>query len=135
MAELKGRGVPERLKLAQSAAARSAAGRAEIPAISASVSCPADARAAFQQGNVDARAIWDPYYSAALLQGGMVLKMGATEANRFVLSCRPSLCRKNGAFIEGCWRPAEKRADALTSAIASKSIALLAKTMGPYPKR
>ena len=31
---------------------------------------PADARAAFQQGNVDAWAIWDPYYSAALLQGG-----------------------------------------------------------------
>ncbi|WP_163491304.1 ABC transporter substrate-binding protein, partial [Escherichia coli] len=24
---------------------------------------PADARAAFQQGNVDAWAIWDPYYS------------------------------------------------------------------------
>lgn len=38
---------------------------------------PADARAAFQQHNVDAWAIWDPYYSAALLQGGVrVLKMG-----------------------------------------------------------
>lgn len=28
---------------------------------------PADARAAFTQGNVDAWAIWDPYYSAALI--------------------------------------------------------------------
>lgn len=29
--------------------------------------------------NVDARAIWDPYYSAALLQGGVrVLKDGTT---------------------------------------------------------
>ncbi|MDU6451793.1 MAG: aliphatic sulfonate ABC transporter substrate-binding protein, partial [Enterobacter hormaechei] len=38
---------------------------------------PADARAAFQQKNVDAWAIWDPYYSAALLQGGVrVLKDG-----------------------------------------------------------
>lgn len=40
---------------------------------------PADARAAFQQKNVDAWAIWDPYYSAALLQGGVrVLKDGTT---------------------------------------------------------
>lgn len=30
---------------------------------------PADARAAFQQGDVDAWTIWDPYYSAAIQQG------------------------------------------------------------------
>lgn len=30
---------------------------------------PADARAAFEQGKLDAWVIWDPYYSAALLDG------------------------------------------------------------------
>ena len=32
---------------------------------------PADARAAFQQHDVDAWAIWDPYYSAAQVQGNV----------------------------------------------------------------
>lgn len=41
----------------------------------------------FQQGNVDAWAIWDPYYSAALLQGGVrVLKDGTdlNQTDRFI---------------------------------------------------
>ncbi|MFQ8717742.1 MAG: aliphatic sulfonate ABC transporter substrate-binding protein [Enterobacter hormaechei] len=53
---------------------------------------PADARAAFQQKNVDAWAIWDPYYSAALLQGGVrVLKDGTTlkQTGSFYLAARP----------------------------------------------
>jgi sulfonate transport system substrate-binding protein len=64
---------------------------------------PADARAAFQQGNVDAWAIWDPYYSAALLQGGVrVLKDGSTlkQTGSFYLAARP-YAEKNGAFIQG----------------------------------
>ena len=47
---------------------------------------------AFQQKNVDARAIWDPYYSAALLQGGVrVLKDGTTlkQTGSFYLASRP----------------------------------------------
>lgn len=36
-------------------------------------------RAAFQQGNVDAWAIWDPYYSAALLQGGARVLTDGTD--------------------------------------------------------
>ncbi len=53
---------------------------------------PADARAAFQQGNVDARAIWDPYYSAALLQGGVRVLKDGTDLNQtgsFYLAARP----------------------------------------------
>ena len=66
---------------------------------------PADARAAFQQGNVDAWAIWDPYYSAALLQGGArVLIEGVLDT-----------------FTQ---------ADALTHSQRAQSITLLAKTMG-----
>ncbi len=64
---------------------------------------PADARAAFQQGNVDAWAIWDPYYSAALLQGGVRVLKDGTDLNQtgsFYLAARP-YAEKNGAFIQG----------------------------------
>ena len=88
---------------------------------------PSHARAAFQQQNVDAWAIWDPYYSAVLLQGGVrVLKDGETlkQTGSFYLAARP-YAEKNGAFSE---------ADALTQSQRQASIALLAKSMGlPEP--
>ncbi|HGX6634229.1 TPA: sulfonate ABC transporter substrate-binding protein [Shigella flexneri] len=68
---------------------------------------PADARAAFQQGNVDAWAIWDPYYSAALLQGGVRVLKDGTDLNQtgsFYLAARP-YAEKNGAFIQGVLAP------------------------------
>lgn len=68
---------------------------------------PADARAAFQQGNVDAWAIWDPYYSAALLQGGVRVLKDGTDLNQtgsFYLAARP-YAEKNGAFIQGLPAP------------------------------
>jgi sulfonate transport system substrate-binding protein len=37
---------------------------------------PADARAAFQAGAVDAWAIWDPFYASAVLDGARVLRDG-----------------------------------------------------------
>ncbi|TDT60139.1 sulfonate transport system substrate-binding protein [Enterobacter sp. AG5470] len=96
---------------------------------------PADARAAFQQGNVDAWAIWDPYYSAALLQGGVrVLKDGTTlkQTGSFYLAARP-YAEKNGAFIQGVLDTFSE-ADALTISHRDESVALLAKTMGlPQP--
>ncbi|MFX4312284.1 sulfonate ABC transporter substrate-binding protein, partial [Enterobacter sp. 63] len=96
---------------------------------------PADARAAFQQGNVDAWAIWDPYYSAALLQGGVrVLKDGSTlkQTGSFYLAARP-YAEKNGAFIQGVL-DTFTQADALTQSQRQESITLLAKTMGlPEP--
>jgi sulfonate transport system substrate-binding protein len=96
---------------------------------------PADARAAFQQNNVDAWAIWDPYYSAALLQGGVrVLKDGETlkQTGSFYLAARP-YAEKNGEFVQGVLNTFSK-ADALTQSQRQASIALLAKTMGlPEP--
>lgn len=96
---------------------------------------PADARAAFQQGNVDAWAIWDPYYSAALLQGGVrVLKDGTDlkQTGSFYLAARP-YAEKNGAFIQGVL-DTFSQADALTLSQRQESVTLLAKTMGlPEP--
>lgn len=92
---------------------------------------PADARAAFQQGNVDAWAIWDPYYSAALLQGGVRVLKDGTDLNQtgsFYLAARP-YAEKNGAFIQGVLTTFSE-ADALTRSQREQSIALLAKTMG-----
>lgn len=96
---------------------------------------PADARAAFQQGNVDAWVIWDPYYSAALLQGGVrVLKDGSdlNQTGSFYLASRP-YAGNYGHFIQGVLDTFSE-ADALTLSQRQQSIALLAKTMGlPEP--
>ena len=103
--------------------------------IQATYLTPADARAAFQQGNVDAWAIWDPYYSAALLQGGVrVLKDGTDlkQTGSFYLAARP-YAEKNGSFIQGVL-DTFSQADALTISQREQSITLLAKTMGlPEP--
>ncbi|MGK0600547.1 sulfonate ABC transporter substrate-binding protein [Yokenella regensburgei] len=96
---------------------------------------PADARAAFQQGNVDAWAIWDPYYSAALLQGGVrVLKDGETlkQTGSFYLAARP-YAEEYDEFVQEVLATFSQ-ADALTQSQRPQSITLLAKTMGlPEP--
>ncbi len=87
--------------------------------------------AAFQQGNVDAWAIWDPYYSAALLQGGARVLTDGTDLKQtgsFYLASRP-YAERNGAFIEGVL-DTFTQADALTHSQRAQSITLLAKTMG-----
>ena len=92
---------------------------------------PADARAAFQQGNVDAWAIWDPYYSAALLNGGVRVLTDGSELNQtgsFYLASRP-YAEKNGPFLQNVLK-AFSDADALTRSQRDASVALLAKTMG-----
>ncbi|SNY72697.1 sulfonate transport system substrate-binding protein [Enterobacter sp. CC120223-11] len=92
---------------------------------------PADARAAFQQGNVDAWAIWDPYYSAALLQGDVRVLTDGSELKQtgsFYLASRP-YAEKNGTFIEGVL-DTFSQADALTISQRPQSTELLAKTMG-----
>jgi sulfonate transport system substrate-binding protein len=99
--------------------------------IQATYLTPADARAAFQQGDVDAWAIWDPYYSAALLQGGVrVLTDGSQlkQTGSFYLASRP-YAEKNGRFIEGVLNTFSE-ADALTISQRQQSTELLAKTMG-----
>ncbi|YCI80399.1 sulfonate ABC transporter substrate-binding protein [Enterobacteriaceae bacterium] len=92
---------------------------------------PADARAAFQQGNVDAWAIWDPYYSAALLHGGVrVLKdgEGLKQTGSFYLAARP-YAEANGPFLPGVLQTFSD-ADALTLSQRQQSITLLATSMG-----
>ena len=92
---------------------------------------PADARAAFQQGNVDAWAIWDPYYSAALLNGGVRVLTDGSELNQtgsFYLASRP-YAEQNGPFLQHVLKTFSD-ADALTRTQRDASVALLAKTMG-----
>nr|WP_315901133.1 sulfonate ABC transporter substrate-binding protein [Pantoea soli] len=92
---------------------------------------PADARAAFQQGNVDAWAIWDPYYSAALLQGNVrVLKDGSSLnlTGSFYLATR-HYAEANGPFVQQVLQTFSE-ADALTQSQREPSIRLLAQAMG-----
>lgn len=96
---------------------------------------PADARAAFQQGNVDAWAIWDPYYSAAFLNGGVRVLSDGSQINQtgsFYLASRP-YAGKNGEFLQNVLKTFSE-ADDLTRTQRAKSITLFAKTMGlPEP--
>ncbi|RRZ92822.1 sulfonate ABC transporter substrate-binding protein [Erwinia sp. 198] len=96
---------------------------------------PADARAAFQQGDVDAWAIWDPYYSAALLQGGVRVLAdgdGLNLTGSFYLATRP-FAEANGAFVQQVLETFSK-ADELTRSDREQSIALLSQTIGlPKP--
>jgi sulfonate transport system substrate-binding protein len=62
---------------------------------------PADARAAFERGAVDAWAIWDPFQSAAEKQIGarlLVSGVGAVSHHQFFLSARP-YAEKNQAVL------------------------------------
>ena len=92
---------------------------------------PADSRAAFQQGNVDAWTIWDPYYSAALLQGGVRVLGDGTDLNQtgsFYLAVR-TYTQANGPFIQQVLDTLTQ-ADALTLSDRAQSITLLANAMG-----
>jgi sulfonate transport system substrate-binding protein len=62
---------------------------------------PADARSAFEQGSIDAWAIWDPFYAAAQKQGARVLQDSeGLVANRdFYLASR-SFAEQNSQIIE-----------------------------------
>ncbi|PWC22658.1 sulfonate ABC transporter substrate-binding protein [Brenneria nigrifluens DSM 30175 = ATCC 13028] len=92
---------------------------------------PADARAAFQQGNVDAWTIWDPYYSAALVEGGVRVLADGTglkKTGSFYLAARP-YTEQNGAFI-GQVLEVLTQADALTQSDRAQSVTLLANAVG-----
>lgn len=62
---------------------------------------PADARAAFERGSVDAWVIWDPFYSAIDLEGKARLLadgQGLGLIGPFMLGARPYV-EANGAFV------------------------------------
>ncbi|GLR09823.1 aliphatic sulfonate ABC transporter substrate-binding protein [Mixta theicola] len=91
---------------------------------------PADARAAFQQGNVDAWAIWDPYYSAALQQSKVRVLTDGSALNltgSFYLATR-SYAEAHGDFIQSVL-DIFSQADALTQSQRAESIKLLAQSM------
>ncbi len=63
---------------------------------------PADARAAFEKGAVDAWAIWDPFQAAAEKQihaRRLATGVGAVSHHQFFLSARP-FAEKNGDIIK-----------------------------------
>lgn len=63
---------------------------------------PADARAAFQQGNVDAWVIWDPFYAAAQAPGDVrvVKDSKGLAANRDFYLANKSFAQPNVKIIE-----------------------------------
>lgn len=84
----------------------------------------------FQQGNVDAWAIWDPYYPPRCCRAAPGTTDGTDlkQTGSFYLASRP-YAERNGAFIEGVL-DTFTQADALTHSQRAQSITLLAKTMG-----
>ncbi|WP_028634268.1 aliphatic sulfonate ABC transporter substrate-binding protein [Pseudomonas parafulva] len=92
---------------------------------------PADARAAFERGSVDAWAIWDPFYSAMELEGKARLLAdghGLGLSGPFMLGAR--------AYVQGHPRFVAQvldqisRAEALTRSDEAGSVRLLAAFMG-----
>lgn len=92
---------------------------------------PSDAMAAFQQHDVDAWAIWDPYYSAALNHGGVrVLIDGSTlnQTGSFYLAPK-QFTEANQQFIAQVLQVLTQ-ANALLKTEPQQSIQLLAKSTG-----
>jgi sulfonate transport system substrate-binding protein len=92
---------------------------------------PADARAAFEQGSVDAWAIWEPYSSLALSQSpSHVLANGeGLGLSGPVYSARREYARDNGAFIHDLLDELTA-AEALTRSQREDSLNVLTEFMG-----
>lgn len=92
---------------------------------------PADARAAFDQGNVDAWAIWDPFYSAALLTGQVRVltdgRNGLSNSGSFYLAARP-FAERNPGLIPQIFN-ALNQAEALTRANPEGSIEIMTRQL------
>jgi sulfonate transport system substrate-binding protein len=96
---------------------------------------PADARAAFEQGSVDAWVIWDPFYSLMELEGRARLLadgQGLGLSGPFYLATR-RYTEDNPAFIRELLDQLSQ-AEALTRSRRAESIALLAGFMGLPPE-
>ncbi|MBH3413366.1 MULTISPECIES: aliphatic sulfonate ABC transporter substrate-binding protein [Pseudomonas] len=92
---------------------------------------PADARAAFERGSIDAWAIWDPYYSAIDLEGKARLLAdgeGLGLIGPFMLGAR-GYVEANGDFIKRLLAQISE-AEALTRTDEAGSIRVLAQFMG-----
>ena len=96
---------------------------------------PAEARAAFERGDVDAWAVWDPYYAAAVVHGvARVLTTGRDQNvnnNTFYLSSR-SFAEKHQAKILALLEELNK-IDAFLHEQRSEAIKLYAAFSGLEP--
>ncbi|WP_260955956.1 sulfonate ABC transporter substrate-binding protein [Pseudomonas citri] len=92
---------------------------------------PADARAAFEQGSVDAWAIWEPYSSLALSQSrGRVLANGeGLSLSGPIYSARRDYAQSNGAFLHALLDELTA-AEALTRSQREASLQVLTRSMG-----
>ena len=92
---------------------------------------PADARAAFERGSIDAWVIWDPYYSAIDLEGKARLLVdgeGLGLIGPFMLGAR-GYVEANGDFIKRLLAQISE-AEALTRTDEAGSVRVLAQFMG-----
>lgn len=92
---------------------------------------PADARAAFENGSVDAWAIWDPYYSIALVEGHSRLLADGTGLGLSgpVYTARRRFAEQHPAFVQQVLDQLTG-ADELTRSQRAQSIEILSRSMG-----
>ena len=92
---------------------------------------PANARAAFEQGSVDAWAIWEPYASLALSQGNVRVLANGEGLNLSgpVYTARRAYAQANGAFVHALLDELTA-AEALTRSQREDSLAVVKKYMG-----
>jgi len=96
---------------------------------------PADARAAFEQGSVDAWAIWEPFSSLALSGGQARLLADGTGLNLSgpIYTARRAYVTDNGPFIKDLLEQLSA-AEALTRSQRQLSLDILTRSMGlPAP--
>lgn len=92
---------------------------------------PADARAAYENGSVDAWVIWDPYYSLALNQGHNRALADGTglELSGPFYTARRQYAEANPAFIQNVLDELTA-AEALVRSQRDESLTLLSEAMG-----
>ena len=95
---------------------------------------PSDGRAAFEQGKVDAWVVWDPYYSAAVVDGSARVLgdgQGLNPAGTFFVASGPYAKQHPQAIAAIINTLAQ--AQRLSLDHPDESIALMAKTLGLQP--
>jgi sulfonate transport system substrate-binding protein len=92
---------------------------------------PANARAAFEQGSVDAWAIWEPYSSLALSQGNVRVLANGEGLNLSgpVYTARRAYAKANGSFVHALLNELTG-AEGLTRSQREESLKVVKKYMG-----
>lgn len=92
---------------------------------------PADARAAFEHGSVDAWAVWDPYASLMLSEGHSRLLANGEGLGLSgpIYTARRGYAKDNAAFVQGLLAELTA-AEALTRSQREQSLQILTRSMG-----